>query len=84
MTQKCSCGFTRLDDEEVIDHLLELFTPADMRGSDGQVHLEGQGTLACFCGFTATKAAEMDQHFLAMFTPADSIGRDGKQHVVVA
>jgi hypothetical protein len=84
MAQGCSCGFARLDDEEVIDHLLALFTPADSRGSDGQVHMEGRGALACFCGVTPTKAAEMDQHFLEMFTPTDSIGRDGKQHVAAA
>jgi hypothetical protein len=83
MGQSCSCGFTRLDDEEVIDHLLALFTPGDSRGGDGRVHAEGRVALACFCGFTAAKPEDMDQHFLDMFGSTDSVGRDGKKHVAV-
>ena len=75
----CTCGFQRLDDEEVTDHLLAAFAPDDFAGSDGRVHQELAG-LACSCGFTATSAQELDGHFLAVFTPAGSVGRDGVKH----
>jgi hypothetical protein len=75
----CSCGFTELADESMTDHLLQVFTPDDAIGRDGQRHEEGE-SLACFCGFTAATTEELDDHFLAAFTPADAIARDGKQH----
>jgi hypothetical protein len=76
---RCSCGFERLDDEEVTDHLLAIFEPEDSVGNDGQVHQEGT-TLACLCGVIAASVGQLDAHFLAMFTPADSVGRDGAKH----
>ena len=76
---RCTCGFQRLDDEEVSDHLLAAFEPSDSTGNDGQVHQELAG-LGCSCGFTATAGRELDSHFLAVFTPAGSVGRDGARH----
>jgi hypothetical protein len=75
----CICGFQRLNDEEVTDHLLAAFEPNDSTGSDGQVHQE-LTKLACSCGFTAATVQEMDSHFLTVFTPAGSVGRDGTKH----
>jgi hypothetical protein len=76
---QCACGFGRLADEEVIDHILAAFEPADSRGTDGQVHEEWQdGT--CSCGFTGASADELDEHFLAVFTPPGSLARDGRRH----
>ena len=80
---RCFCGFQRLDDEEVSDHLLAAFEPGDSTGNDGQVHLELAG-LGCSCGFTPTAGQELDSHFLAVFTPAGSVGRDGVKHEPVA
>ena len=76
---RCTCGFQRLDDEEVSDHLLAAFEPDDSTGSDGDVHQELAG-LACSCGFAAASGQELNSHFLAVFTPAGSVGRDGVQH----
>jgi hypothetical protein len=75
----CTCGFQRLNDEEVTDHLLAAFEPSDSTGNDGQVHQE-LAKLACSCGFTATTTQELDSHFLEVFTPAGSVGRDGAKH----
>jgi hypothetical protein len=75
----CTCGFQRLDDEEVNDHLLAAFEPSDSTGNDGQVHQE-LAKLACSCGFTATTVQELDGHLLGVFTPAGSVGRDGVKH----
>jgi hypothetical protein len=79
----CSCGFHRLDDEEVTDHLLAAFTPDDSHGSDGRIHQE-LSRLACACGFTATSATELDSHFLAVFIPDGAVGRDGLTHEAAA
>ena len=78
---RCSCGFTELDDEEIIDHLLLVFEPADGRGSDGQVH-EELDLRACSCGFTAEVSMQLDAHFLKQFIPASAIAPDGRQHQV--
>jgi hypothetical protein len=75
----CSCGFERLEDEEVGDHLLVVFERQDSIGNDGLVHQE-EALRQCSCGFAAATGDELDAHFLAVFTPADAIGRDGKQH----
>jgi hypothetical protein len=75
----CRCGFQRLDDEEVIDHLLAAFEPEDSVGNDGKVHQEGP-PMACLCGFAAACAQELDAHFLTVFTPADHAGGDGSTH----
>ncbi|HEX4833299.1 MAG TPA: hypothetical protein VH478_19640 [Trebonia sp.] len=83
LSAACLCGFTELADETLVDHLERVFTPADMRGTDGQVHQETDA-LACGCGFTASGPPSLDAHFLAVFTPADSIGRDGKKHAAPA
>jgi hypothetical protein len=76
---RCTCGFQRLDDEEVADHLLAAFEPSDSTGSDGHVHQE-LAKLACSCGFAAASAQELDRHLLGVFTPAGSVGRDGVMH----
>jgi hypothetical protein len=75
----CSCGFTELGDEQVIDHLLRIFEPDDRRGKDGLVHEETR-RLVCSCGFDSATTHELDAHFLVVFTPADGIGRDGASH----
>jgi hypothetical protein len=75
----CICGFQRLNDEEVADHLLAAFEPGDSTGNDGQVHQE-LARLACSCGFTAATVQELDSHFVEVFTPAGSVGRDGAKH----
>ena len=79
LATRCACGFERLDDEEVIDHLLAVFEPEEGLGTDGQVHQEEQ-LRGCACGFSAVTSDELDAHFLAKFTPADAIGPDGKRH----
>ena len=40
LATRCSCGFVRLDDEEVTDHLLAAFETQDATGNDGQAHQE--------------------------------------------
>ena len=82
-SEHCSCGFSKADDEELIDHLLNVFAPADGTGNDGQAHDEAAPALTCFCGFTAGTTGEMDEHFLRVFMVADFIGRDGSRHVPV-
>jgi hypothetical protein len=79
LATRCACGFGRLEDEEVIDHLLAVFDPDDSRGADGKVHLEDYHRV-CSCGFTGASAGELDAHFLAVFMPADPVDRDGVRH----
>ena len=79
LATRCACGFGRLADEEVSDHLLAIFDPPDSTGADGLVHLE-LARLACSCGFQAASPAELDRHFLAAFTPVGSVGHDGRRH----
>ena len=83
LATRCACGFERLADEEVSDHLLAVFEPGDSVGTDGQVHQE-RDLRACSCGFSAASGEELDAHFLAVFTPADAVGRDGKEHRAIA
>lgn len=79
---QCACGFTELDDEQLTDHLHEIFESADGRGNDGLVHAE-TGHLTCSCGQAANTAGELDAHLLKVFMPGDAIGRDGKRHEAV-
>ena len=79
LATRCSCGFERLDDEEVSDHLLTAFEPEDSIGTDGRVHQE-EALRTCSCGFSVTTGAELDAHFIALFAPTDTIGRDGERH----
>jgi hypothetical protein len=79
---QCACGFTKLADEEIIDHLELLFEPDDLKGNDGQAH-EETGSLTCSCGLAAVTTEELDRHFLSLFTPADAVGRDGKRHEAI-
>jgi hypothetical protein len=79
LARRCACGFEELADEQVVDHFLATFEPADAIGIDGNVHEEITGR-ACSCGFTAISGDEMDAHFLALFTPVDSVGHDGRAH----
>jgi hypothetical protein len=76
----CSCGFTETPAETLTDHLLEVFTPEDNKGSDAKIHEEGTPALACACGLTGTSPEELDRHFRQLFTPSDLIGGDGKRH----
>jgi hypothetical protein len=79
LATRCACGFSRLEDEEVIDHLLLVFEPADSTGTDGRVHLEMERR-ACSCGFQAVMNENLDCHFLVIFTPSNRVGRDGRRH----
>ncbi len=79
----CACGFKRLGDEEVIDHLLAVFEPEDSTGTDGLVHLE-MANLACSCGFQTFHGDDLDYHFLVVFTPSHQVGYDGHRHEPVA
>jgi hypothetical protein len=79
LATRCPCGFEELADEQLIDHLLVMFEPADAIGTDGKAH-EEMATRACSCGFSAISAQEMDKHFLVAFTPAGSVGSDGRTH----
>jgi anti-sigma regulatory factor (Ser/Thr protein kinase) len=76
---QCSCGFTELADEEIMDHLHVVFQPDDLQGSDGLAH-EEHGRLTCACGLSAITSDELDEHFLKVFIPGDTIGRDGRRH----
>jgi hypothetical protein len=78
---KCSCGFEELPDERLIDHLLEVFEPADAIGNDGEVHQE-TSRLRCSCGAVSTTGESLDEHLLQVFTPGDAVGRDGRRHGV--
>jgi hypothetical protein len=81
--QQCLCGFKEEADESLVDHLERVFTPADMRGTDGLVH-EEMSDLACACGFTGMRPGQLDTHFLAVFMTADGIGTDGQKHGIPA
>ncbi len=83
LAMRCACGFERLEDEQLIDHLLAVFEPDDSTGTDGLVHLE-MAKRACSCGFRAASSDELDSHFLSAFTSADRLGRDGRKHEPVA
>ena len=60
----CACGYAASDPGELTDHLLEAFTPADDRGTDGLVHDETSPALTCACGYTAAGSNDLDAHFL--------------------
>jgi hypothetical protein len=83
---RCACGFTEVngDDETIGDHLLRVFTPADDRGTDGRVHMEGNPGLTCLCGFSASTVGELDAHFLEMFAPVGRADAGGVVHAVIA
>lgn len=83
LATRCACGFERLEDEQLIDHLLAAFDPEDCTGTDGLVHLEIV-KLACMCGFQAASADDLDCHFLEVFTSTDRIGHDGREHEPIA
>ena len=79
ISARCTCGFTELADEEMTDHLLLVFEPADHIGNDGLVHEERE-RLTCACGLAAITSEEFDAHILKAFTPSDAIGNDGRRH----
>ena len=83
LATRCCCGFERLDDEEVSDHLLAAFEPPNGIGTDGRVHQE-EALRRCSCGFSAVTGSELDAHFIAVFTPVGAIGHDGKRHEALA
>lgn len=83
LATRCACGFERLEDEEVIDHLLAVFESADSIGTDGQVHME-MAKLACSCGFQTTYGDDLDYHFLVVFTSSNQVGSDGLRHEPIA
>jgi hypothetical protein len=66
------------------EYLLRVFTPADDKGTDGRVHLEGNPGLTCLCGFSASTAGELDAHFLEMFVPVGRADAGGVVHTVIA
>ncbi|HUN31958.1 MAG TPA: hypothetical protein VMU95_08040 [Trebonia sp.] len=76
---QCACGFTELDDEEILDHLAVVFTPDNCVGNDGQVHEELSGR-ACACGFDGVTSEGLEAHFVQVFQPTDGIGLDGRRH----
>jgi hypothetical protein len=76
---QCSCGFTELADEEIIDHPALAFVPEDSIGKGGLRREELRGR-ACSCGFTGITPDELEDHLLEAFTPGNSIGLDGKKH----
>jgi hypothetical protein len=76
---RCTCGFAEPADEELIDHLLEVFETDDRTGQDGVVH-EERDQLTCACGLTAITPEELDAHFIKVFTSDDATGRDGQRH----
>jgi hypothetical protein len=76
---RCTCGFTELADELMIDHLLQVFEPDDRIGHDGLVHEERE-LLTCACGLTAATPAALDAHMLQAFTPDDAKDRHGQRH----
>jgi hypothetical protein len=45
-------------DEIIGDHLLEMFTPEDCRGTDGLLHEEVEPDLTCSCGLAAATPEE--------------------------
>jgi hypothetical protein len=83
ISARCTCGFTELADEELIDHLLLLFEPGDRVGNDGIFHEEREH-LTCACWYTAITPEEFDAHMLKVFTPDDAIGSDGHRHEAAA
>jgi hypothetical protein len=79
LATRCACGFERLADEEVIDHLLAVFEREDDVGNDDRTHQE-MALRACACGFQAASGEQLDTHFLTVFTAADAVGNDGIRH----
>ena len=84
---RCACGYQAADAEELGDHLMEMFTPADDRDASGTVHAEVSRDRAdftspyrCVCGHLETQTAGLDRHLLEVFSPADRIGLDGRVH----
>jgi hypothetical protein len=82
---RCACGYQAADAEELGDHLMEMFTPADDRDASGTVHAEVSRDRAdftspyrCVCGHLETQTAGLDRHLLEVFSPADRIGLDGR------
>jgi hypothetical protein len=81
MVYQCACRFTASNRDELADHILEAFSPADDIGTDGQVHAELAGRQrACACGFAAASPPGLDAHLLAMFATPDGVGLDGSKH----
>jgi hypothetical protein len=81
MGYQCACLFTASDRDDLTDHILEAFSPADDIGTDGQVHAELAGRQrACACGFAAASLPGLDAHLLAMFATPDGVGLDGIKH----
>jgi hypothetical protein len=96
---QCACGYAPSDDEDLSDHLLEMFTPKNAIGADGRRHDEispdivrsvrafpqGQRVppLVCFCGFGTDETSEFDDHVLAMFLTPNRVGVDGGKHAPV-
>jgi hypothetical protein len=83
ISARCTCGFTELEDEELIDHFLLVFEPEDHIGNDGLAHEEREH-LTCACRFIAITSEEFDAHILKAFTPDDALGSDGHRHEPVA
>jgi hypothetical protein len=96
ITSTCACGYASGEPGELIDHLEEVFTPADDVGNDGRVHDQvapdrasdftrvpdgGRAPrLVCLCGFGTDEHAEFDDHLLSVFITPDGVGLDGLRH----
>src|SRR5215471_7553879 len=58
---RCLCGYQAISDEDLSDHLAEVFTPDDDLAPDGVAHAElsrsrSDGTLwECLCGLAAVE-----------------------------
>jgi hypothetical protein len=82
----CLCGYEATSDEDLSDHLAEVFMPDDDRGSDGVAHAElsrpGSDSTVweCLCGLTTIEVASLDAHLAQAFTPEDRTGSDGTRH----
>jgi hypothetical protein len=80
LMSNCVCDFATDSQEELSDHLGEMFlTASDDVAPDGALHAEVDGS-RCACGLVVASFLELDEHLLAMFTPEDGIGADGRKH----
>jgi hypothetical protein len=77
---RCTCGFRELPGQDIIAHLLAVFTPPDHKAPDGTVHEETWEPLTCACGLATGTRDQLHGHWLAVFTPHDHIGPDGILH----
>ena len=81
----CNCGFTGTG-EDLVEHLGEMFIPADDTGPDGVVHAESarqEPGRACLCGLAFGGSDSLDAHLLQVFAAPAGLGLDGSRHIPV-